>query len=80
MNHFADFASVPRQVLEFQADAVDGKAVAATWLAALPLTTDELEGTVAHEQLVRLLEASDPRCVIFFLQHLLPPVLVHLWR
>ena len=49
-------------MLEFHGEAVDGKAVAAAWLGALPLTADELEAAVAHEQLVRLVEASDPRC------------------
>lgn len=50
------------QMLEFHADAVDGKAVAAAWLGALPLMADEMEANVAHEQLVRMVEASDPRC------------------
>ena len=52
------------QILEFHADGLgDGKAVAAAWLGALPLSADEAEATVAHEQLVRLVEASDPRWV-----------------
>lgn len=54
-------AILPLQMLEFHGGAVDGKAVAAAWLGALPLTADELEAAVAHEQLVRLVEASDPR-------------------
>jgi hypothetical protein len=49
------------QMLEFHGEAIDGNAVATAWLGALPLTADELEAAVAHEQLVRLVEASDPR-------------------
>lgn len=41
---------------------MDGKAVATAWLGALPLRADDVEAAVAHEQLVRLVEASDPRC------------------
>jgi hypothetical protein len=59
----------PLQLLEFHGEAVDGKAVASAWLGALPLTADELEAAVAHEQLVRLVEASDPRCDIWAILH-----------
>lgn len=50
------------QVLEFHGDgAADGAAVAQAWLSCLPLMVDEVEARVAHEQLVRLVEKSDPR-------------------
>ena len=48
-------------MLEFHSGVVDSKLLATTWLPALPLESDEAEATVAHEQLVRLVEASDPR-------------------
>ena len=50
------------QVLEYHGEAaVDGPTVAQAWLSCLPLTVDEVEAAVAHEQLVRLVEKSDPR-------------------
>ena len=51
------------QVLEFGAgdSAVGGPGVAQAWLSCLPLTVDEIEARVAHDQLVRLVERSDPR-------------------
>ena len=52
------------KVLEFQAnvvDAVQGRALADTWLHALPLVEDTVEALSTHKQLVRFIEASDPR-------------------
>lgn len=51
------------QVLEFHSDVADGKLLGSVWLPQLPLEADEAEASVAHEQLVRLVEASDPRSV-----------------
>ncbi len=48
------------QVLEFHSEAVDSNLLGGTWLPALPLDSDEAEAAVAHEQLVRLVEGSDP--------------------
>jgi len=49
------------KVLEFHSDVADGKLLGSVWLPQLPLEADEAEASVAHEQLVRLVEASDPR-------------------
>ena len=57
----SDGAVAAVQLLEFHGDAVDGAAVAGAWLSCLPLTVDEVEARVAHEQLVRTVEQSDPR-------------------
>jgi hypothetical protein len=53
------------KLLEAHAGALAAGAAAQAWgiwLGALPLTEDRVEAKVVHAQLVRLLEASDPRC------------------
>ena len=52
------------RVLERHGDTVDGAAVASAWLSALPLVEDRVEARATHAQLVRLVEASDARCVL----------------
>lgn len=51
------------KVLEGHGDLVDGPAVGAVWVNALPLTADTVEAKVVHSQLVRMIEASDARWV-----------------
>lgn len=48
------------KVLEFQADCVDPTA-ATLYLNSLPLKEDESEARIVHAQLLRLVQASDPR-------------------
>ncbi len=52
------------KVLEFHGECVDGGAVGGLWVNALPLQNDVAEAKYAHAQLVRMLEASDARCVV----------------
>ena len=51
------------KVLQFRRDCVEGTPLVATWLNALPIRHDLAEAHVAHAQLVRFVEASDPRCI-----------------
>ncbi|KAI8476174.1 MAG: armadillo-type protein [Monoraphidium minutum] len=48
-------------LLQHHADALDGAAVGAAWVAALPIKGDAVEGVRAHAQLVAMMEAQDPR-------------------
>lgn len=52
------------KVLEFQAsvtDAAQSKQLAETWLHSLPVVEDTVEAATVHKQLVKFIEASDPR-------------------
>ncbi len=52
------------KVLEHQAgvlDAQQGVALAETYVRALPVVEDAVEAMQVHAQLVRFIEASDPR-------------------
>jgi hypothetical protein len=51
-------ASALGRILEHHGDAVDGAAVAAAWVAALPLKADTVEALPMHDLLVRLLEVG----------------------
>ena len=57
------------KVLEFQAGTIDTAPLVPTWLGTLPIRHDLTEAHSTHAQLVRFLEASDPRwpcpCVLF---------------
>ncbi|MEW5314066.1 MAG: hypothetical protein WDW38_005590 [Sanguina aurantia] len=46
---------------EHHSELMDVGAVAAVWVAALPLLSDAIEAQAMHEMLARMLEASDPR-------------------
>ncbi|KAG1673229.1 hypothetical protein FOA52_013109 [Chlamydomonas sp. UWO 241] len=48
------------KILEYHSDVIDSAAVAAAWLAALPLTADHVEAQGQHALLMRLLEAREP--------------------
>jgi hypothetical protein len=48
------------KILELHPDCVD-PAAAQLYVAALPVTEDEVEAKVVHAQLLRFLQASDPR-------------------
>ena len=48
-------------LLAHHSDVLDGDAVAAAWVAALPVKADAVEATRAHAQLVAALEAQDAR-------------------
>ncbi|KAK9810031.1 hypothetical protein WJX72_003666 [[Myrmecia] bisecta] len=49
------------KILEHHPSMVDGAALGATWVNSLPLTSDVVEAKAVHAQLVRFIEASDPR-------------------
>ncbi|KIY96398.1 hypothetical protein MNEG_11566 [Monoraphidium neglectum] len=48
-------------LLQHHSDVLDGGAVAAAWVAALPIKGDAVEGVRAHAQLVAMMEAQDVR-------------------
>lgn len=45
-------------LLQHHSDVLDGEAMAAAWVAALPIKGDAVEGVRAHAQLVAMLEVG----------------------
>lgn len=50
------------QILEVHGGDAEASMLSRVWLPQLPLEVDDVEATSAHEQLVRMVEASDTRC------------------
>jgi hypothetical protein len=59
---FENAVSALGKVLEHHPDLVEPSA-GGLFVDALPLTADTVEAKVVHEQLLRFVQKSDPRCM-----------------